>query len=63
MEFLSMELIAMILTGIISIVGTLFSAKYKALKGLVKMIGDAVEDDRLTKEEIQAIYKRIKDLV
>lgn len=57
-----LEVGALVLTAVLSIVGTVFNDKYKAMKGLIKTIGEAIEDDKLTKEEVQAIYKQIKKL-
>lgn len=63
MEFTGMvEIIALGLTAVIAVAGTIFGDKYKAMKNLIRMIGEAIEDDKLTKEEIQAIYKQTKKL-
>jgi len=57
-----LQIIALVVTALIGVGGTAFSAKYKAMKSVIQTIGDALEDDKLTKEEIQTIYKQIKKL-
>lgn len=57
-----LEIGALVLTSILAIAGTVFGDKYKAMKKLIKMLAEAIEDDQLTKEEIQGIYKQAKKL-
>lgn len=56
------QLAAVILTALITVAGTMFGGKYKAMKNLIRMMGEAIEDDKLTKEEIQGLYKQAKKL-
>jgi deoxyhypusine synthase len=58
-----LEIAALVLTAVVSMAGTLFSDKYKAMKNLINMLGEALEDDKLTKEEIQSIYRQTKKLL
>ena len=57
-----LEIGALILTAVLSIAGAVFGNKYKAMKNLIRMLGEAIEDDKLTKEEIEGIYKQAKKL-
>lgn len=63
MEFFGVvQLAALVITALITAAGTIFGGKYKAIKSLVRMMGEAIEDDKITKEELQEIYKQAKKL-
>ncbi len=64
MEF-SFELIAWLLTAGLAIVAAVFKVKYrnvlKELFDVFKALEHALEDDKITKEELQNIVKEAKE--
>lgn len=57
------EIIALVLTAVIAVLGTFFGVKYQAFKSLITMIGEALEDDNITKDEVKMIYEQAKKIL
>lgn len=57
------EIIALVLTAVIAVLGTFFGVKYQAIKSLITMIGEALKDDTITKDEVKMIYEQAKKII
>ena len=54
---------ALLITGILGVLGTLFEEKYRAAKKVIIEIADAIEDDQLSKEDVKKIWKKLRKIV
>ena len=59
---MSETLIAEIIAILLGLGITFLGVRYQKLKGFLKKIVDAAEDDKFTAEEVQNIIKAFKDL-
>jgi len=63
MDFLDIGTIASIVSGALVVVSAVFGVKYRAAKTVLNDFSKAIEDDTLTKEELQRLWKDLNDLV
>jgi hypothetical protein len=57
------EIVATVIGLVVGAAASIFPQRYSALKKLINTIGDALEDDNLSKDEIKNIYKQAKKLL
>lgn len=62
MDFLNYELISTIVAILTTVLSSVFGPKYNKYKKIVKMFVAAMEDDNLSKKELKAIAKTLKEM-
>ena len=63
MEFFDLGTIATIISAILIVVSAVFGSKYKAVKNTFDQIDQAIEDDKVSKEELKKIWRQAKKIV
>lgn len=58
-----MGIIALLITAILGVLSGYYSVKYMQVKGALKEIVDALEDDEISKEEFVKIVLSIKRIL
>lgn len=57
---MELEIIAYALTALIGLVSGIFSSHYRKFKDILSGLDKSLEDDRITKKEIQELLKILK---